>query len=91
MKSQDSITVWIVEDEVKHAVDAKEAVLDAAREAGLGADVYWDKTIKWESHLSGPPPAEFRAEFSKRGLPPTIVILDLFGPGGFMEIGRAHV
>ena len=84
MKSQDSITVWIVEDVVKDALDARGAVIDAAAEANLNVNVYWDKTIQWETPLSAPPPGDYRPEFSKLSLPPTIVILDLFGPGGFL-------
>lgn len=84
MTDQDSINVWIIEDVVVDALLAKVAVLDAAKEANLDVDLYWDETILWESLLSGPPPGQYRPEFRKSEVPPTIVILDLFAPGGFL-------
>jgi hypothetical protein len=84
MTDQDSINIWIVEDDPQHALDAKVAVLDAAKEANLKVELYWDESILWDSLLSVPPPSQFRPEFRKPEVPPTIVILDLFAPGGFL-------
>lgn len=84
MKTQRPITAWIVEDVDKDALDAAETMRAVAKEAGLEVELYWDSTLLWDSLLSGPPPGKYQPEFNKTEHPPTIVILDLFGPAGFL-------
>jgi len=84
MNARESITVWIVEDVAKDALDAAAVVREVAEEANFDVNLYWDSTLVWDSLLSGPPPGEYRPGFHKADCPPTVVILDLFAPAGFL-------
>ena len=83
-KKEPDLIVWVVEDGAKHALDATEVALAEALEAGLRVELYWDPTIRWDSFLSGPPPATYRPEFTKTEHLPAVVILDLFVQEGFL-------
>src|SRR4051794_3451677 len=82
--SKRPIVVWIVEDSDKDARLAADVIAEVAKDQRVEFEVYWDRTIRWDSLLSEPPPSQYRPLSEKDKHRPDIVILDLFTSEGFL-------